>query len=322
MQVFVRVVETGGFSSAGRALGMAPSSVSRRIGDLEGGLGVRLFHRTTRRLSLTSAGETYYERARLIVSAVEEANLAVTRERAAPSGVLRVTVPASVARRHVAPAVAAFHAEHPGVRVVMSVTDRMADLVDEGWDVAIRAGRLEDSSLIARKVGEARRLLAASPAYLEQAGWPGHPEELLEHACLTFRSHPGSNIWRFQSAAAAVEVRATGPLFADNGKALAAAACAGLGVGSPSRMAGRRGDRPRPAGRGARRPRAGSGDDAPLRRARARSLHAAEGARLHRLPGGTLFPRLRLARARVAGISAGSDREPRAGHARDQGAGP
>ena len=191
---------------------------------------MRLFHRTTRRLSLTSAGETYYERARLIVSAVEEANLAVTRERAAPSGVLRVTVPASVARRHVAPAVAAFHAEHPGVRVVMSVTDRMADLVDEGWDVAIRAGRLEDSSLIARKVGEARRLLAASPAYLEQAGWPGHPEELLEHACLTFRSHPGSNIWRFQSAAAAVEVRATGPLFADNGEALAAAACAGLGV--------------------------------------------------------------------------------------------
>ena len=230
MRVLVRVVETSGFSAAGRALGMATSSVSRRIGELEDLLGVRLLHRTTRKLSLTEAGAAYYERAQGIVRAVEEANLAVTQERAAPSGILRLTVPASVARRHLIPAVAAFQAQHPAVKVVMSVTDRMADLVDEGWDIAIRAGRLEDSSLIARKIGEGRRLVCASPDYLRRAGRPRRPIELSDHACLTFRSHPGSNLWRFRKGGTVSEVRATGPFFADDGEALVAAACAGLGL--------------------------------------------------------------------------------------------
>ncbi len=230
MRVLVRVVETGGFSAAGRALGMASSSVSRRIAELEGLLGVRLLHRSTRKLSLTEAGSTYYERAQGIVRAVEEANLAVTQERAAPGGTLRLTVPASVARRHLIPAVAAFQAQHPAVRVVMSVTDRLADLVDEGWDIAIRVGRLEDSSLIARKIGAGRRLVCASPAYLKHAGRPRRPIELSDHACLTFRSHPGSNLWRFRKRDTVSEVRATGPFFADSGEALVAAACAGLGL--------------------------------------------------------------------------------------------
>lgn len=230
MQVFVRVVETGGLSAAGRALGLAPSSVTRRIGELEAMLGVRLLRRTTRKLSLTEAGETYYERSRDIVRAVEEANLAVTEKRAGPSGILRVTVPASVARLHVAPAVAAFHVRFPAVKVVMSVTDRMVDIVGEGLDVAIRSGRLEDSSLIARKLGEARRLVCASPAYLKRAGRPKRPDELSDHACLTFRTHPGTNLWRFGDAKAAIEVRATGPFFADDGQTLVAAASAGLGL--------------------------------------------------------------------------------------------
>ncbi|MFQ5775311.1 MAG: LysR substrate-binding domain-containing protein [Kiloniellaceae bacterium] len=230
MQVFVRVVETGGLSAAGRALGLAPSSVSRRVGELEHMLGVRLLQRTTRKLSLTEAGETYYERSRDIVRAVEEANLAVTEKRAGPSGILRVTVPASVARLHVAPAVAAFHAQYPAVRVAMSVTDRMVDIVGEGLDVAVRVGRLDDSSLIARKVGEGRRLVCASPSYLKRAGRPKRPDELSGHACLTFRTHPGSNLWRFGNGKAAIQVRATGPFFADDGETLVAAACAGLGL--------------------------------------------------------------------------------------------
>ncbi len=230
MQVFGRVVETGGLSAAGRALGLAPSSVSRRIAELEDMLGVRLLQRTTRKLSLTEAGEIYYERTRDIVRAVEEANLAVTEERASPSGILRVTVPASVARLHVAPAVAAFHAQYPAVKVVMSVSDRLADIVDEGLDVAIRSGPLEDSSLIARKVGESRCLVCASPSYLKRAGRPLRPDELSGHACLTFRTHPGSNPWRFRDGEAMTEVRATGPFFADNGEVLVAAACAGLGL--------------------------------------------------------------------------------------------
>lgn len=230
MQVFVRVVETGGLSAAGRAMALAPSSISRRISELEAGLGVTLLHRTTRKLSLTEAGQTYYERTRDIVQAVEDANLAVTEKRGEPSGILRMTVPASVARRHVAPAVATFQMQYPKVRVVMRVTDRMVDLVEEGLDVAIRIGQLEDSSLIARKLGEGRRLVCASPAYLKRAGEPGRPEQLSDHACLTLRTHPGSNPWRFRKGGQVTEIRATGPFFADDGETLVAAACAGLGL--------------------------------------------------------------------------------------------
>ena len=230
MQVFVRVVETGGLSAAGRALGLAPSSVSRRVRELEDMLGVSLLQRTTRKLSLTEAGETYYERSRDIVQAVEEANLAVTEKRAAPSGVLRVTVPASVSRLHIAPAVAAFHAQYRAVTVAMTVTDRVVDMFDEGVDAAIRVGRLDDSSLVARKLGEARRLVCAGPSYLKRAGLPERPDDLLAHACLTFRNHPGTNLWRFSKGKWATEVRATGPFFADEGQTLVAAACAGLGL--------------------------------------------------------------------------------------------
>ncbi len=230
MRIFTRVVETGSFSAAGRFFGLAPSSVSRQIGELEDTLGVRLLHRTTRKLSLTEAGETYYERSRDIVRAVDEANLAVTEKRAGPSGVLRVTVPASVSRLHVAPAVAAFQGQYPAVRVAMSVTDRMVDIVGEGLDVAIRVGQLDDSSLIARKVGEGRRLICAGPSYLKRAGRPKQPDDLSDHACLTFRTHPGTNLWRFGKGKAAIEVRATGPFFSDDGEALVAAACAGLGL--------------------------------------------------------------------------------------------
>ena len=230
MRVFVRVVETGGLSAAGRAMGLAPSSVSRRISELEDMLGVKLLRRTTRKLSLTEAGETYYERTRDIVRSVEEANLAVTGERAGPSGTLRITLPAGIARLHVAPAVAAFQMQYPAVRVVMRVTDRIVDIIDEGLDVAIRVGRLEDSSLIARKVGEARRLVCASPSYLKRMGKPQRPGDIASHAALTFRSHPGTNLWRFRKGNKTIEVRATGPFFADDGETLIAAACAGIGL--------------------------------------------------------------------------------------------
>lgn len=230
MQVFVRVIETGGLSAAGRALGLAPSSVSRRVAELEHALGVRLLHRTTRKLSLTEAGETYYERARDILRAIDEANLAVTETRAGPSGVLRVTAPTSVARQHVAPTVAAFQRQYGAVQVVLLVTDRMADIVSEGLDVALRVGPLEDTRLIARKICEARRLVCASPAYLAASGEPKHPSDLADHACATFRSHAGINLWRFRRGAERIEVRATGAFFSDDGETLAAAARAGLGV--------------------------------------------------------------------------------------------
>ena len=226
----MRVVEAGGLSAAGRALGLAPSSVSRRVAELENALGVRLLQRTTRKLSLTEAGETYYERAQIVLRTVEEANLAVTETRTAPSGVLRMTVPGSVARQHIAPAVAAFQRQYSAVRVVMLVTDRVADIVGEGLDLALRVGQLEDSSLIARKIGETRRVVCASPAYLRSAGEPKHPSDLAGHACVTFRTHAGANLWRFRRGRERTEVRATGAFFADDGETLTAASCAGLGV--------------------------------------------------------------------------------------------
>ena len=112
----------------------------------------------------------------------------------------------------------------------MSVTDRMVDVVDEGLDVAIRIGQLEDSSLMARKVGEGRRVVCAGPSYLERMGRPQRPDQIPDHACLTFRNHPGTNLWRFRNGDATIEVRATGPFFSDDGETLVAAACAGLGL--------------------------------------------------------------------------------------------
>ncbi len=122
----------------------------------------------------------------------------MTQERAGPSGILRIAAPASIARLHIVTAVAAFQMQYPAVRVVMRVADRMVDIVDEGLDVAIRVGRLEDSSLIASKVGEARRLLCGSPLYVKRMGMPVRPGDLANHAALTFRSHPGTNLWRFR----------------------------------------------------------------------------------------------------------------------------
>lgn len=230
MQVFVKVIEAGGLSAAGRVLGLAPSSVSRRISELEDILGVTLLRRTTRKLSLTEAGESYYEQSREIVQAVEEADLSVTEKRTEPSGTLRLTAPTSMARLHIAPAIAAFHMQYPHVRIVIRVTDRPVDIVGEGLDMAIRIGQLEDSSLMARKIGEARRMVCASPAYLKKAGTPLHPQELADHDCVIFRTTPGKNLWEFCAGKEPVRVQVSGPLFCDDGETLVGTACAGLGI--------------------------------------------------------------------------------------------
>lgn len=230
MRTFTRVVDAGSFSAAARQLGAAPSSVSRQIRDLEEELGARLFHRTTRKLSLTGAGRLYYERAAKILIEVDEAKLAVAQTDGTPSGILRLTVPASVGRLHIAPALQGFHDRFPAVQVALAVTDRVVDLVEEGFDLAIRVGPQRDSSLIARKIGSARRVVCGSPSYLGKAGTPKVPADLANHNCLTFRSHPGSNLWRFRGPQGASEVRVSGSLFANNGEALCAAAVAGLGL--------------------------------------------------------------------------------------------
>ena len=229
MQVFVRVVEAGGLSAAGRQLGLAPASVSRRINDLEAMLGVKLLQRTTRNLSLTEDGETYYERAREIIKSVEEANLLITAGKT-PSGILRVSTASSLTRLHIAPAIAEFQAQYPNIRIVLRVSDQFVDLVGEGIDVALRIGRQESSSLIARKLGQCRRILCASPRYLNEAGHPQHPDDLSEHACLSYRSHASVNLWQFRKGKQRIDARVTGPFFADDGETLVAAAAAGMGI--------------------------------------------------------------------------------------------
>ena len=228
MRAFVRVVDGGSFSEVARQTGVAPSSVSRQINDLEDELGVRLFHRSTRSLSLTEAGELYYERAARIAHDVDEAKLAVS-ELGSPSGILRVAVPSGVGRELVISAIPAFLARHAGIKIVMSMTDDVVDTIVRRIDVAIRVGELSDSSLRARKIGESPRIVCASPRYLKKAGTPRRPSDLENHPCITWRDHPGHNLWKFRGHDGLTTVRATGNFYAKNADAIAAAAVAGLG---------------------------------------------------------------------------------------------
>lgn len=229
MRILVRVIDSGSFSAAARQLGIAPSSVSRQINDLEDDLGARLFARTTRKLSLTEAGQVYYERASSIINAVDEAKLALS-QLGAPSGILRVTVPSGLGRELVVTAVPAFLEKYPAINIILSMTDRVVDIVDAGIDVAIRVGRQKDSSLKARKIGESKRIVCASPEYLKQSGFPKTPADLQSHNCITFRDHPGHNVWKFRNKNGPIEIRVTGNFFAKSADALVAAAVAGMGL--------------------------------------------------------------------------------------------
>ena len=229
MRILVRVVDSGNFSAAARQLGVAPSSVSRQINELEEDLGARLFTRTTRKLSLTEAGQLYYERAHGIIDEVNEAKLALS-QLGSPSGILRITVPSGIGREIVGSAVPDFLDKYPAIKIVLSMTDRMVDIVDAGVDVAIRVGRQRDSSFKARRIGESRRIVCASPGYLKKAGTPKTPAELESHNCITWRDHPGHNVWKFSGPDGVSNVRASGSFFAKSADAIVAATVAGLGL--------------------------------------------------------------------------------------------
>ena len=230
MQLFVRVVEEGSFSATARFLGVTPSSVSRQISQLEDELGARLFHRTTRRQSLTEPGEIYYQHARRIVADLEEARLAVSRLSETPSGSLHITAEVDFALAYVEPILPDFLARYPQVQARLTMSTGMMDLVDHGIDLAIRIGHLEDSSLIARKIASSHSLVCASPAYLEQYGTPTHPSELEAHSCLSFRTKPGKNCWGFKLPQGSLEVAITGRLNANSLVFLRNAALASLGI--------------------------------------------------------------------------------------------
>ncbi len=231
MTAFARVAETRSFSEAARRLRSSKSMVSRQIMALETDLGARLFHRTTRSLTLTEAGQGYYERVSRILADVDEANLSVSRLQAAPRGRLRVNAPMSFGVRHLAPALPDFLARHPEVEIDMTMNDRFVDLIDEGYDMAVRIGRLTDSALVARKLAPLRRVVCASPAYLAARGVPRTPADLTAHDCLSYSNMAISDEWSFVGAdGKPVPVEVKGRLRVNNGDALRIAALRGLGL--------------------------------------------------------------------------------------------
>ena len=197
MQVFVRIVEDGSLTAAADSLGMSAPAVVRSLAALEREVGVRLLNRTTRRSSVTDEGREYYERCRRVLIEVEDADASLSARRTEPRGRLRLTAPVTFGRMHVAPVVAAFAAKHPGVDVELLLLDRVVDLVEEGIDAAVRIGALADSSMVALRLGETRRVVCAAPAYLKRAGTPKDPGELIRHRAIQFSGLSAGNDWVF-----------------------------------------------------------------------------------------------------------------------------
>jgi DNA-binding transcriptional LysR family regulator len=231
MTAFVRVADARSFSEAARRLVTSKSAVSRQIAALEAELGARLFHRTTRSLALTEAGQGYYDKVARILADIDEANASVSRLQAAPRGRLRINAPMSFGIRHLAPAIPDYLALYPEVEVDIIMNDRFVDLVDEGFDVAVRIGRMVDSSLVARRLAPMRRAVCASPAYLAAHGIPQPPDDLAVHACLGYSNMAPSDEWSFVAPdGRAWPVEVNGRMRVNNGDALRIAALKGLGL--------------------------------------------------------------------------------------------
>ncbi|MEM7499839.1 MAG: LysR family transcriptional regulator [Pseudomonadota bacterium] len=231
MRCFIQVVDHGSVTRAAETMSIAPSAVSRRIKELEHRLGVQLLARTTRRMKLTDAGQTFYDRSLRILADVEEAEGEVSDASRALHGPLRLAAPLDFGTQHLAPILTEFVAEHQGLILDLDLSDRMTDLVGEGFDLALRIGALRDSSLIARKLGEISMHAVASPGFLRNRDAPSRPEDMLDWPALAYTGSERADIWRFRrpdgedgSVQVAVRMRA------NNGTVLAKAAEAGLGI--------------------------------------------------------------------------------------------
>ena len=215
MQAFVAVADLQGFAPAARKLGLSPSGVTRLIAALEQRLGARLLQRTTRSVTLTDIGTRYLERARRILADVEEAEGSAQDERTRPSGRLVVSAPVGFGRLHVSPVMSAYLKRYPDVSAELRLADRMVNLVEDGIDLAVRIGHLADSSLVARHVGEMRRIVVASSGYLKQRGEPDTPEAVASHETIQFGAMTASPDWRFVEDGREIRVACT-PRFTTN----------------------------------------------------------------------------------------------------------
>jgi DNA-binding transcriptional LysR family regulator len=231
IRVFVRVVEQGSFSAAGRQLRLSPAVVSHRILQLENHLGARLFNRTTRQVQTTEQGKSFYERCLDVVSALDRAESSVAANGGTPKGNLRVTAPLVFGRRVLAPLVPRFREQWPQLEVRLRLSDHLVDLLGEAVDVAIRLAVLEDSSFILRKIVDCQRLLFAAPAYLDARGKPERPQDLADHDCLLLR-FPGSRQfqWTLHGPEGRIKLPINGPFDADDGEVLTQWALAGQGI--------------------------------------------------------------------------------------------
>lgn len=232
VRLFVSVVQSGSLSAAARLAGLSTATVSRLILALEESLGGRLLNRTTRKLSLTEAGQIYFRQVELILHQIAEANDSVAQLQSVPRGTLRVHSRMLVGHQYIAPALPDFLAQHPEIRIDLLLSNHPVDLVDRNIDVDIRIGKLVDSSLVARKLASSERIVCATPGYLEKHPPLVTPLDLMEHNCLTYRLNLGQTLWRFIDAdGSLVAVPVSGNFQTDNGEALLATVLAGVGVG-------------------------------------------------------------------------------------------
>jgi len=227
LSLFVRIATTHNISMAGQALGLSPAVASTHINKLEENLGIRLIHRTTRRVSLTPEGEAFLPHAEDVLASVEAARASVGAGSSSPRGTLRIAAPASFGRMHLLPALSDFFIKYPELRVDLKLSDTIIDLVEGGFDIAIRNSALKDSSLIARKLSPDNRILCASPAYLASYGEPQTPSDLTQHQCITLM---GLDNWAFHTAKGQQSIKAKGCFRTDNGEAVRDACINGLGI--------------------------------------------------------------------------------------------
>ncbi len=230
MRVFAAVVDAGSFAGAADKLDLSRGMATRYVAQLEAHLGVRLLNRTTRKLSLTEAGTDYYQRATQVLAMVEEAETSVAQEASIPRGTLRVTSSQAFGVRHLGWAIAEYLQRYPGVQIDVTLNDRVVDLVEEGFDLAVRVGARIEPGLVARKLAPARMVACASPGYLKKHGAPKSPEELDKHNCLSYAYWSLQNEWQFRRKGVERKVRISGNLRGNNGDILSTAAIEGLGV--------------------------------------------------------------------------------------------
>jgi DNA-binding transcriptional LysR family regulator len=231
MEAFATVVDQGGFTDAAKKMGISKSAVSKHVSSLEARLGARLLNRTTRRVSPTEIGLAYYDRARRVLNDAGEADALVTSMQSAPSGLLRISVATDFGVNHLSPVLGEFLQEYPEITVNMVLNNRYVELISEGFDLAIRMGELEDSTLKARKLCETNRRMIASPAYFSKFGRPQKIDDLNDHKLLHYSNNSSGNVWKLTAPSGEKrQVRTAGWLTVNDGQSLLNAAIAGLGI--------------------------------------------------------------------------------------------